>query len=85
MQRSLPPQNLDWPTSDPTVPYNYHVYQVVKPLDVSAGPVSPWFEQPGQGTQYRLPSSIQTLLDSGYLVEIRVHDLVGKYWGKHGD
>ncbi|NAR55133.1 glycohydrolase toxin TNT-related protein [Acinetobacter haemolyticus] len=35
--------------------------------------ILPWFGQPGQGTQYKLPKSVQELLDPNnpYLKEIR--------------
>ena len=39
-QRALPPSNLDTPTSDPSYPYNYHVYEVAKPFVVLSGPIA---------------------------------------------
>jgi len=39
----------------------YHVYEVLQPLTVRAGPATPWFGQPGMGTQYELPASIDAL------------------------
>lgn len=48
-------------------PYNYHVYSVVKPLEVLAGPIAPWFGQPGAGVQYELYQSVATLIEQGYL------------------
>ena len=79
-QRALPPQNLDSPGGTPVS--NYHVYCVMKAFDVDAGPIAPWFGQPGRGTQYVLranyapftPSgnylTVQDLLANGYLEEI---------------
>ncbi|KAL2171664.1 hypothetical protein VTG60DRAFT_1960 [Thermothelomyces hinnuleus] len=63
--RALPPSNLDETTSE--YPYNYHVYSVVKPLTVLAGPIQPWFEQPGTGVQYELYSDVSVLIKDGYL------------------
>jgi RHS repeat-associated protein len=49
----------------------YHVYEVKKPIDgVRGGPAEPWFNQPGNGTQYQLPRSVQSHLDAGDLVEM---------------
>jgi len=57
----------------PASTYNagYHVYEVQKPINgVRAGPAEPWFNQPGNGTQYQLPLSVQSHLNAGELVEI---------------
>jgi hypothetical protein len=35
-------------------PSNYHVYCVQNAFSVDAGPIAPWFGQPGRGTQYVL-------------------------------
>jgi hypothetical protein len=48
-------------------PYNYHVYSVVKPLVVLAGPIAPWFGQPGAGVQYMLYKNVKTLIEEGFL------------------
>jgi len=46
------------------VPYNYHLYRVVKDVDVFAGPIAPFFEQPGQGVQYQLLlAGVRTVAD----------------------
>jgi hypothetical protein len=72
-QRALPPANLDFDAGDASqVPYNYHVYEVEKPLVAVAGPVAPWFGQPGLGTQFQLPASIAELLKNGTLKEVFV-------------
>lgn len=69
-QRAIPPSNLDAPKVKPFYPYNYHVYKVVKPFDVEAGPIAPYFGQPGAGTQYRTFSNIMTLIKDGFLEPI---------------
>lgn len=65
IERSLPPTNLD--TSDGDYPLNYYVYQVTKSFVVGLGPIAPWFEQPGMGTQFLAYSSVQELLKGGFL------------------
>ncbi len=77
--RALPPQNLNSPGDTPLA--NYHLYCVLKPFQVEAGPIAPWFGQPGGGTQYMLTTddlpeagnsvSVTWLLQNGYLVEER--------------
>jgi len=69
-QRALPPSNLDSPTSDPSYPYNYHVYEVVQAFDVLSGPIAAWFGQPGQGTQYQTYQNVMTLINGGYLKRV---------------
>ncbi|TWE15305.1 uncharacterized protein DUF4237 [Kitasatospora atroaurantiaca] len=54
--RSIPPQSLD-STSAPAG-CNYHDYQVVKPFTVHAGPIAPWFNQPGHGWQFQLDATL---------------------------
>lgn len=73
-ERSIPPQNLD---GNPAQSCNYHDYQVLKPFTVDAGPIAPWFAQPGGGLQYQLdaalvpgaPATLNVLwlVDNGYL------------------
>ena len=60
--RSLPPEWINT---------GYHIYRLQRPLRVLTGVAIPWFEQPGGGTAYVLPRSIQELLDDGTLIEIR--------------
>ena len=46
------------------ISWNYHLYRVEKDLKVLAGPIAPFFEQPGQGVQYELlPVGIMTVKD----------------------
>lgn len=40
----------------------FNTYRVVKPFEVNAGGVQPWFGQRGLGTQYELPVSVNVLL-----------------------
>lgn len=76
-RRALPPQNLTTPADSPLS--NYHLYCVLRPFAVRAGPIAPWFEQPGLGLQYELDPAylpaagtaltVTWLLTHGYLVE----------------
>jgi len=70
MQRALPPSNLDTPQSTAVYPYNYHVYNVIKPFEVTSGPIAGWFEQPGQGVQYEMSSDVMTLVAGGFLARV---------------
>lgn len=54
-ERSIPPQSLD---SNPAETCNYHDYKVLKSFAVDAGPIAPWFAQPGGGLQYQLDGSL---------------------------
>jgi hypothetical protein len=75
--RSIPPQSLD---STPAGGCNYHDYQVTKSFTVDAGPIAPWFGQPGGGTQFQLDGSlvpgapaalnVMWLLSNGYLTDV---------------
>jgi Tuberculosis necrotizing toxin len=81
--RALPPASLD--TYDAllggiTYHYNYHVYKVVKAFEVDAGQITPWFNQKGEGEQYRTclflttdtqdcTKNVQYLVDHDYLQE----------------
>ena len=48
----------------------YHVYEVVKPIEGLGGQSAPWFDQPGGGIQYKLPKTIQELLDGKFIKEV---------------
>ncbi|WP_441249401.1 TNT domain-containing protein [Kitasatospora sp. McL0602] len=75
--RSIPPQSLD---GTPAAACNYHDYQVLKPFTVDAGPIAPWFGQPGYGWQYQLDAAllpggperlnVMWLVDNGYLSRV---------------
>lgn len=64
-KRALPPSNLN--TLDPRYPFGYHLYEVVRPFTVEAGPIRPWFGQPGYGLQYKTGPAIPDLVRDGYL------------------
>ena len=60
------------PSSSLNKPYKQ--YEVIKPITPTAeSKILPWFGQPGQGVQYKLPKSVQDLLNPSnpYLKEIR--------------
>ncbi|WP_030059464.1 TNT domain-containing protein [Streptomyces novaecaesareae] len=75
--RAIPPQSLD---GNPPATCNYHDYKVVKAFKVHAGPIAPWFNQPGWGLQYQLDTALVPggparlnvlwLVDNGYLARI---------------
>ncbi len=50
-------------------------YRVSSPVTVLAGPIAPWFGQPGQGIQYMLYSSVLTFIDSGFLTRVNISSL----------
>ena len=62
---------------DPAFTCNYHLYRVVKPFNVEAGPIAPGFGQRGLGLQFQLVASllpgttatanVAWLLNNGYL------------------
>jgi hypothetical protein len=54
-------------TYDGDHPFNYYVYEVTKSFVVGLGPIAPWFEQPGMGTQFVTYASVKDLLAEGYL------------------
>ncbi|KAJ4249045.1 hypothetical protein NW762_012376 [Fusarium torreyae] len=76
-QRALNPQNLI-PDKKKEFPNNYHVYNVTKSFTVQAGPIRPWFDQPGLGVQFFLGEGInvKVYLDSEYLEELDPSTLV---------
>ncbi|MFC3932567.1 TNT domain-containing protein [Streptococcus dentapri] len=45
----------------------YSVFEVVEPLEVKAGEVAPWFDEPGGGIQYLLPDTVDELLDNNII------------------
>lgn len=46
----------------------YNVFEVVQPIgDVEASKIAPWFGELGLGTQYKLPQSVGSLVESGHL------------------
>ncbi|MET7450372.1 TNT domain-containing protein [Streptomyces sp. NPDC005574] len=69
-KRAIPPSNLD--TYVAAYPLSYHLYRVLEPFTVHAGPIRPWFGQPGLGLQYVTDSPIPTLVGSQKLQELNV-------------
>lgn len=65
IERALPPSNLD--TYDKKYPYNYYVYEVLKEFNMLMGPIAPWFEQPGLGSQLFSERSASELIEGGFL------------------
>lgn len=46
----------------------YNEYRVIKDIPgVQQAEVAGWFDMPGGGTQYKLPISINDLLNNGYI------------------
>ncbi|KAJ7066437.1 hypothetical protein C8F01DRAFT_701642 [Mycena amicta] len=66
--RALPPSSLDTPAStDGGAMHNYRVYEVVYPFVVRAGLAAAFYGQPGQGTVYQTRTSIDLLIQGGFL------------------
>ena len=62
-QRSLAPGTTNKPLTK---------YKVLKPIEnVQSGPAAPWFEQPGGGTQYKFPKTIEQLKADKFIEEIK--------------
>lgn len=59
--RSLP---ADWSNQQ------YHLYRLQRPIEALTGVAVPWFDQPGGGTAFVLPTSIRELLSDGSIVEV---------------
>ncbi|KAF4341876.1 hypothetical protein FBEOM_4193 [Fusarium beomiforme] len=57
-QRALHPGNLNTGKNQ-EFPNNYHVYNVTESITVQAGPIRPWFGQPGHGVQFFLGEGIR--------------------------
>ncbi|KAJ6035828.1 hypothetical protein N7540_000107 [Penicillium herquei] len=72
IERALPPSNLK--TYDTKFPANYHVYQILQELEVTAGPITPWFEQPGMGTQFQTKDNVSVLLSGQFIKELSLSD-----------
>lgn len=45
-------------------------YKVLKPLPVKQGKATPWFDQPGMGTQFKTDMNVKQLLIDEYIREI---------------
>ena len=72
------PPTLILTPSAPDYPYNYHIYQVVKPLTVIGRPIAPWFGQPGLGAQFYTGGTgdIMTLIADSYLERLDISALI---------
>ena len=46
---------------------NYNSYEVLKPFDVDAGKIAPYYFQKGGGIQYKTGQSIKWYIKNGYL------------------
>ncbi len=51
----------------------YSIFEVVKPIDVKAGEIAPWFNKPGGGIQFLLPKSVEQLLNDGLLKRVLIY------------
>lgn len=49
----------------------YSVFEVQSPLEVQSSEVAPWFGQPGGGIQYKLPESVDDLLEAGIIRRVK--------------
>ncbi|QMU78290.1 TNT domain-containing protein [Streptacidiphilus sp. PB12-B1b] len=64
-KRAIPPSNLE--AHDAAYPVSYHLHRVITPFTVEAGPIRPWFGQPGLGLQYMTSTRIPDLVASKLL------------------
>ncbi|MEQ1886545.1 MAG: glycohydrolase toxin TNT-related protein, partial [Bryobacteraceae bacterium] len=63
-----PSQSLSLIPGTSSAPYN--IFVVTDSIPVLSGPAMPWYGQPGMGTQYVLPSTVDDLIESGSLVNV---------------
>ena len=49
----------------------YTVFEVVKPIEVQAGKIAPWFGEKGGGIQYEFSQKISDLLEQGILRKVQ--------------
>ncbi|KAH7174166.1 uncharacterized protein B0J16DRAFT_403696 [Fusarium flagelliforme] len=79
-QRSLAPDALNTKINNTEFPHEYRVYKVSKAFTVEAGPIAPWFGQPGLGTQFytggeALNLTIAQLIQKDHLVPVASSEL----------
>ncbi|KAF5643821.1 hypothetical protein F52700_2692 [Fusarium sp. NRRL 52700] len=76
-QRALHPENLNT-GKNKEFPSNYHLYNVTESFTVQAGPIRPWFGQPGYGVQFFLGEGItvEDYLKKGNLKELDASALI---------
>lgn len=48
----------------------YTVFEVVKPVEVDAGKIAPWFGEKGGGIQYEFQQKISELIEQGILRKV---------------
>ncbi|MBS5988058.1 TNT domain-containing protein, partial [Clostridium sp.] len=51
---------------------SYNVYEVIKPIEVQAGKIAPWFGEPGGGIQYELSLSVKKLIEDGFIRRVEI-------------
>lgn len=78
-RRFLAPESDSFP-SRALAPHSekapYYVYEVIEDFEVTTGEISPWFDQPGGGTQiikYKpngRPYSVEELIDLGVIKQM---------------
>lgn len=68
----MPPKSLD--TYDGKYPANYYVYEVNTSFVVALSPVTPWFEQPGLGSQFMTFNTVAELLKDKSLIRLMPED-----------
>ena len=49
---------------------SYTVFEVVKPVEVDAGKIAPWFGEKGGGIQYEFQQKISELIEQGILRKV---------------
>ena len=49
----------------------YHVYEILKSIEVLSGETAAWFDNPGGGTQHKFSKRIKDLLKEGYISEVK--------------
>ncbi|MCA9042060.1 MAG: glycohydrolase toxin TNT-related protein [Planctomycetaceae bacterium] len=50
----------------------YTAFEVLEPLEVDGGVISPWFGQPGMGIQYHMSNNVQFMLINGQIRVINI-------------
>ncbi|KAG5944227.1 hypothetical protein E4U59_007419 [Claviceps monticola] len=63
--RRLPPLSLVDEKGPDSAPMNFHQYNVLKPMHITAACVVPWFEQPGLATHYAINGSVEEVIRTG--------------------
>ena len=45
---------------------------MIKPIEVQAGKIAPWFNEPGGGIQYELSISVKKLIEDGFIRRVGI-------------